>query len=62
MGNDVDTAARDIIKALLSIIPDNMEQGTSDWAWCWNELSQESQDRVKEIRKRANMLIGKDDA
>ncbi len=47
--------AKDSIKELLNLLPDSRLKG-DDWKWCWNELSDESQQSVKRGRKKAEAI------
>ena len=48
---------RAIILQLLEHLPDSYHKDKS-WVWCWDELSGDAQDLVKNIRKEANKLLG----
>jgi hypothetical protein len=44
----------EVIKKLLEVLPDSeMHIDDISWEWCWNELSDEVQQRVKEARRMA---------
>ena len=42
----------EIIRELIDHLPDSNNQD-NDWNYCWNELTDESQEKVKAIRKKA---------
>jgi hypothetical protein len=48
--------AMEIIKDLCRHLPDAC-RAEGDWDWCWNELSDDSQEKVKEARERANVFM-----
>lgn len=44
----------EIIQLLLNHLPDsNFYNGDDCWDWCWNELSDEAQEAVKDARQKA---------
>ncbi len=47
-----------IIRLLRNHLPDSYHEG-EDWNWGWDELSGESQDEVKAVRKQANEWLEK---
>lgn len=47
---------REIIQELLDCLPDHTSNG-QDWDWCWDELFEESQEKVKQVRKHATDLL-----
>ena len=47
------TKVPDLIRELITHLPDNTVHDTPDWNWCWDELSDDSQDMVKDVRKKA---------
>jgi len=53
----MDKKAVEMVEALLNVLPDSIHEQGGDWTWCWDELSGESQDEVKEVRKRARAFI-----
>ncbi len=46
-----------LILKLLDVLPDNVVQEDKTWEYCWDALSAESQDRVKQIRKEATLFL-----
>lgn len=53
----------DLLELALTAFPDsyhdNMEGLAPDlsWSWCWEELSSDAQDYVKEIRSLINLFL-----
>ena len=48
--------ANAIIRLLLAHLPDSESQG-EDWDWCWDELTDLSQENVKAARKKASRYL-----
>lgn len=48
------SAVPSVIKQLMGVLPDSDGE---DFDWCWNELSDKSQERVQAARKLANELL-----
>lgn len=43
-----------VIEELAEHLPDGAPKGYEDqWGWCWDQLT-DGQEKVKEVRKRAN--------
>jgi len=52
----------EIIKKLLSVLPDSEMHDDKCWDWCWEELSDKAQEEVKEARGIAlKYLRGEED-
>ena len=49
--------ATDIIRDLLAHLPDSIDPNDESWVWCWEELSYEAQERIKEKRGAAEMFL-----
>ncbi len=51
--------ALEIINILLDHLPDSVHSDDESWDWCWNELSGNAQEEVKQVREAAlNFLKG----
>lgn len=51
-----------VINALLDNLPDSIHLDDESWDWCWEELSGDAQEEVKEARRIAlNFLKGETD-
>jgi len=51
--------AKKIINTLLASLPDSIHPDDESWDWCWEELSGDAQEEVKEARRIAlNFLKG----
>ena len=46
----------EIIKELLNHLPDSIHQNNC-WDWCWQELDDEAQEKIKSVRKRAKLIL-----
>jgi len=52
-----DDKVREIIKKLLSNLPDSIHDDDESWQWCWDELGGDAQDAVKDARDEANKFL-----
>ena len=50
-----DPKAIEIIKQLMQVLPDHT--GGNTWTWCWEELSDEAQEKVKTARHQAHTFL-----
>ena len=63
LGKEFDTlrkqlkAAGVVIKKLLSNLPDSIHDDDESWQWCWDELSGDAQDAVKDARVEAGKAL-----
>ncbi len=46
-----------LIKGLLDHLPDSIHSEDESWQWCWDELSGDAQDKVKEIRELSKKAL-----
>lgn len=51
-----------IILLLLDHLPDSAHDDDESWLWCWNELSDDAQEAVKDVRRCVREFISKDQA
>lgn len=49
--------AKKLIVELLNHLPDSEFQKSEDWQWAWDSLYCASQDKVKDIRMKANNIL-----
>ena len=49
------------IRALLTVLPNSISTKPC-WAWCWNELDYDEQERVLDARKRAEAALRGEEA
>lgn len=54
---DGTNVSRDILELALSALPDSYHEHDKSWGWCWDELSSDAQDYVKEIRSLINLYL-----
>ena len=48
---------RAVIIQLLRHLPDSSHDDDESWDWCWNELSNDAQEAVRSVRRKAVELI-----
>ena len=48
---------KNIISKLLHYLPDSAGHESPNWKWCWNELDDDGQEAVKQVRKEANKIL-----
>jgi len=48
---------RDLLSLALTAFPDSYHEESESWCWCWNELSDDAQEYVQDIRCLINLFL-----
>ncbi len=49
--------AKDLLELSLTAFPDSYHEQDKSWNWCWDELGDDAQDYVQEIRALINLFL-----
>jgi hypothetical protein len=47
------------VEMLLAVLPDSIRDDDPTWEYCWNELSGDAQEQVKDARREALRFLGR---